>query len=139
MGESIMDDDALLTEYIIQQLGKHVSHNDLIYDICQRTGRDWNNVSTLIAAVEQTHATKIARKQSPVLLIIALGLLIGGIWAAGGALLYYVNLIQSGNSLIDPLLLRSDYVMLIRLVTGIAMIFGALVGAIDQIWKMVSP
>ncbi len=134
-----MDEDALLTEYVIQQLGKHVSRDNLIYDICQRTGRDWNNVNNLVAAVEQTHATKIARKQSPVLLIVALGILIGGLWAAGGALLYYSDLIQAGNFSIDPLSLRRDYVMLIRLGTGIAMIFGALVGAIDQIWKMVSP
>lgn len=132
-------DDAVLTEYIIQQLGKHVSRDNLIYDICQRTGRDWNNVNNLVAAVEQTHSTKIARKQSPILLIIALGILIAGIWSAGGALLYYVGLMQTGNFSIDPLSLRRDYVMLIRLGTGIAMIFGALIGTIDQILKMVSP
>lgn len=132
-------DDALLTEYIIQQLGKHVSRDNLIFDICQRTGRDWNSVNNLVAAVEQTHATKIARTQSPLLLIIALGILIVGIWAAGGAVLYYVDLMRTGNFSIDPLSLRRDYVTLIRLGTGIAMIFGALVGAIDQIWKMVLP
>ncbi len=132
-------DDELLTEYIIQQLGKHVSHDNLIYDICQRTGRDWNNISNLVAAVEQTHATKIARRQSPLLLIIALGILIGGIWLAGGALIYYVGLMQTGNFSIDPLSLRRDYIMIIRLGIGIAMIFGALVGTLDQIWKMVSP
>ncbi|MBI5035453.1 MAG: hypothetical protein HZB51_33425 [Chloroflexi bacterium] len=132
-------DDALLTEYIIQQFGKHVSRDNLIYDICQRTGRDWNSVNNLVAAVEQTHATKIARKQTPLLLIIALGILIAGMWAAGGAMAYYIDLIQTGNFSLDPMSLRRDYVMLIRFGTGVAMIFGALVGAIDQIWKMVSP
>ena len=134
-----MDDDALLTEYIIQQLGKHVPRDNIIYALCQRTGRDWNNVNTLVAAVEQTHATKIARKQTPLLLIIALGILIGGMWAAGGAMVYYIDLIQTGNFSLDPMSLRRDYVMLIRLGTGIAMIFGALVGTIDQIWKMIAP
>ena len=134
-----MDDEELLTEYIIQQLGKHISRNDIIYDICQRTQRDWNSVNTMVAAVEQTHAKEIARKASPLLLVVALGLFIGGIWIAGGAFVYYVNLISTGNFSLDPLSLRRDYLTVIQLVTGTAMIFGALVGAIDQVWKMVSP
>lgn len=131
-------DDALLTEYVLEQLGKHVSRDNLIFDICQRTGLDWNHVSNFVAQVEQTHASKIARKQSPVLFIIALGIFIGGIYLAGGALLYYVGLAQTGNLSIDPLSLRRDYLMLIRLGTGIAMIGGSIIGTLSLIWKMLS-
>lgn len=131
-----MVDDALLTEYILEQLGKHVSRDNLIFDICQRTGLDWNHVSKKVAEVEQTHATKIARKQSPVLFIIALGIFIGGIYLAGGAVLYYAGLAQTGNFSIDPLSLRRDYVMLIRLGTGLAMIGGSIIGTLGLVWKM---
>ncbi|MBI5304808.1 MAG: hypothetical protein HY868_21920 [Chloroflexi bacterium] len=121
-------DEQVLTEYIIDQLGRHVTRNDLIFDICQRTGLPWSQVSDLVTQVERKDQKKIALKQSPVLLLIAVGILIGGVFFACGALMYFVDLARANKFNLDPFSLRRDYFNVIRLFTGLAMILGSLFG-----------
>lgn len=120
--------DQALTDYIIDQLGHHVSRNDLIFDICQRTGLAWSQVSDLVAQVEQQAQKKTALKQSPLLLIVALGILMGGLFLACGALMYFLELARAGMFALDPFSLRRDFLATIRLFTGFAMIIGSLIG-----------
>ena len=123
--------DQALTDYIIDQLGHHVSHNDLIFDICQRTGLAWNQVSDLVTQAERQAQKKIALKQSPLLLIVALGILIGGVFLACGALMYFLELARAGMFALDPFSLRRDVLAVIRLFTGFAMIIGSLIGVVS--------
>lgn len=131
-------DDKILTEYIVEQLGKHASRDNLIFDICKGTGMDWTQVSNLVAQVEETHKKKIAWKQSPLLFVIAIGVLVGGLWAAGGAFLYFFGLAQSGSFSFDLFALRRDYVMILRLITGLGMILGSIIGGLKLVWSLVS-
>ncbi len=121
-------DDSAITDYIVYQLGRHVSRNDLIFDLCQRTGRPWDQISTLVSSVEQQHESRIVWQQSPIFLVIAIGILIAGVYLACGGLLYFGQLIAESNFSIDPFSLRRDYTTFIRIGTGLAMIIGALVG-----------
>jgi hypothetical protein len=121
-------DDSAVTDYIVYKLGKHVSKNDIIFDLCQRTGKSWDQVSALVASVEQKHESRIARQQSPLYLIIAIGIFIAGLYLTCSGMFYFVNLIADGTAGIDPLALRRDYTTFIRIGTGLAMMVGASVG-----------
>lgn len=130
-------DDPVLTEYVIRELGRNVSHNDLIYDLCQRTGQSWELVSKFVADVEQKHSRVIARKQSPLFFIIGIGIFLGGLWLFCGGLLYFVNFLQGKSISLNPFDLRRDYITLIRLGTGLAMIVGSSIGMIRLVLSIV--
>lgn len=126
--------DQDLTDYIIEQLGNHVSRNDLIFDICKRTGLPWSQVNDLITQVEQKDQKKIVLKQSPLLLIVALGIFLGGAFLACGALMYFLDLARAGMFALDPFSLRRDFLATIRLFTGLAMIVGSSIGVGSLLW-----
>jgi hypothetical protein len=123
-------DDSAVTDYIVYKLGKHVSRNDIIFDLCQRTGKSWDQVSALVASVEQQHESRIARQQSPLYLIIAIGVFIVGLYLACSGLFYFVDIIAAGTFGLDPFALRRDYTTFIKIGTGLAMMIGASVGLI---------
>lgn len=121
-------DDSAVTDYIIYQLGRHISKNDIIFDLCQRTGKSWDQATLLVESVEQQHAKRVAWNQSPITLLFVVGILLAGLYLSCGGLLYYVDLISNGTLAIDPFSLRRDYVTIIRIGTGFAMIAGSMVG-----------
>ncbi len=129
-------DNSAVTDYIVHKLGQHVSRNDLIFDLCQRTGQSWEQVNALVASVEQQHESRIAARQSPVLLLGAVGIFIVGSYLACTGLLYFVDLLNAGTLAIDPFALRRDYITLIRTGTGLAMMIGALVGLFMLVRKL---
>ncbi len=126
-------EDPALTEYVIRELGRNVSKNDLIYNLCHRTGQSWDQVSKFIEQVEQKHQRTIAWKNSPLYFIIGISIFLGGIWLFCGGLLYFVNFVRAGSISLNPLDLRRDYVTLIRLGTGLAMMAGSTIGMIKLI------
>ncbi len=132
-------DDSAVTDYIVYKLGQHVSRNDLIFDLCQRTGRSWDQVNALVASVEQQHESRIARQQSPIYIFIGIGVFVAGLYLTCSGLFYFVGLIADGTFAIDPLALRRDYTTFIRIGTGLAMMAGASVGLFALAKKMLSP
>ncbi len=132
-------DESAVTDYIVYKLGQHVSRDDLIFDLCQRTGKSWDQANTLVAAVEQQHEARIARGQSPIFLFMGIGVFIAGMYLACSGLFYFVELIAAGKFAIDPFALRRDYTTIIRLGTGLAMMAGAAVGLFTLVRKMIKP
>ena len=111
-------DDPALTHYVVSQLGKHVTRDNLIFDLCNRA--------------------KIAWRQSLLLFLVALGILVGGLWAAGGAITYFFGLWRQGAFSLDPFALRRDYVMVIRFGSGLAAVIGSVVGILKIFWDLLS-
>jgi hypothetical protein len=82
-------EDPGLTEFVIRELGRNVSKNDLIYNLCERTGQSWDQVSRFVEEVEQKHRQKIARKSSPLYFVIGIGIFLSGIWLFCGE--FYIS------------------------------------------------
>lgn len=103
--------DEGITNLIIEEPGKHHSRNEIIRVVCERAGINWADAAKLIELVEEQNRHTIAKRQSPFLLFISIGTIIGGL-----ALLYlnfqfFIDFFQS-DVLERVLVLRSGYIKL---------------------------
>ncbi len=122
--------EAELSEYVVLQLGKHVARNDLIFKLCHVSGMSWEQANAFVRQVEAQQGARIARHQSPLFIIIGVGILIGGIVLTFFSVTYFVHIYNTG--LTGALDVRRDYRAIAGLVTGIAMILGSLFG----LWRV---
>jgi hypothetical protein len=143
---------------IIQRLSEADSPDDIIMDICQKTGCSWPEAEGLVNRVREEQAVKITQKQMPWLMGVALFFFVAGLLLTGygvygfvaavvaqhGEMVphditwYFMPILEKG---IDPASAFQPaiypYFMLVvgvlfspfsALVSGIAMIFGSLFG-----------
>ncbi len=122
-------DQAELTTYVMQRLGQHVTRNDLVFELCQRTGMSWDQATAFVREVEEQHGPQIARRQSLLFVVLGVGILLTGIVLTYMSLNYVTGVLNGSISWFD---LRRDYYAIARLITGIAMILGSLYG----LWKV---
>lgn len=70
-----------LTHYVIQELGDHVDPDDIIREVCLRSEMDWNQAEEFVNQITSKHALTIAKRRSPLRLIIAIPtLIVGVVW-----------------------------------------------------------
>jgi hypothetical protein len=127
--------EAELTQYVISQLGKHVARNDLIFKLTHATGMSWNQAESFVSEVENQNKRQIALRQSPLLLILGGGIVLGGIVATFISVSYFIALFHAEP--FDIVTLRRSYRMLLLLATGVGMILGGSYGlwrAVTAIW-----
>jgi hypothetical protein len=77
--------------YILKELTRSVPPEKIIYDLTEKSGQHWGDVEALVKQVQQESRGTVARKQSPLYLVlgvltalIGLGLVIGGVSALYG-------------------------------------------------------
>jgi hypothetical protein len=119
-----------LTTFIIKELGKQRSRQDIIQKVCEQGGLHWKEAERLIALVEAQHKRTIATRQTPLLLFLSIGTLLIGI----GLLAFNMQILSAffqKDVLGQILSLQSSYYRIIGLVTGLGMTVGGLVG----LWK----
>lgn len=80
-----IEENPELTQFVVGELGQHIGHNDIIMDVCQRAGVSWKQAEDFVADVEMHFRNKIAQRQSPLLIIIAIGSILGGGFLGGGS------------------------------------------------------
>lgn len=122
MNDSTNDE---ITKMIISKLGKHQSRNEIIVAICEKSGQNWTEAEKLIEQVEAEHQRTIATHQSPVLIIISSMTIIAGIGLLGYGILFFVDFFQV-ETVERVLLLRTGYLRIISILTGLAMLGGCL-------------
>jgi hypothetical protein len=120
------------TDFVVRELAKHRRRDDLIMDLCQRTGGSWEQVDKFVRQVEMGQGKRIAARQSPLLLIIAIGTLIGGLGLGGNAVLATLN----GQSLYLPGVPIPFSGNAVYLVTGLGMIAGGAFGLLRTIGSL---
>jgi hypothetical protein len=119
-----------LTAFIIKELGKQRSRQDIIQKVCERGGLHWKDAERLIALVEAKHKRTIATRQTPLLLFLSIGTLLIGI----GLLAFNMQILLAffqKDVLGQILSLQSSYYQIIGLITGLGMTVGGMVG----LWK----
>jgi hypothetical protein len=113
-----------LAELIVSELGKHKSENDVVFAVAQQGNMSWDEAHRLVQEVKVERRTHIARRQSPLLLGIALVMAIAGVGLAG-----YAAFATLDGVIIFFLSLQIPYLgNVVYFVTGVAMVIGAAVG-----------
>jgi hypothetical protein len=112
---------------IIAQLGRHRDRNDLLTVLSRDLNIDWKQAEQLVRDVEASHRQVIARRQSPLLIILGLGVIIGGfalttygIWD-----FWIFSQLDTTEQFIHS---ESLYLSGGGMVTGLAMITGGIIG-----------
>jgi len=112
------------TSFVISELAKHRNRNDLIMALCEKTGSSWDQAQRLVQQVESENRKAIKARQSPLLIIIGVGIVISGLLLAT----YTVVITLNGTIILFldipiPYLGNATYFC-----TGLAMMGGGVVG-----------
>ena len=126
--DGVVDDERLtalaredLAKYVARELGSSADRNTLIRHVCETGEMSWSEAEAFVARVALEHEHEIAKRQSPLMLVLSVGTLIGGvILTFGGG--YVLVAFFSGE-----LQARLDFAYY-GLATGLAMLAGGLIG-----------
>ncbi len=122
-----------LTDFVVEQLVKHRNRDDLIMILCQNSGMNWYDAEKFIVNIESEHSRKIATGQSPVYLILGVGILVVGLFITGR----YVLATLHGAIYFLPSMPIPYSGNVGWIGTGIAMTLGGIVGIVMTIKKMI--
>ena len=136
-----------IEQQIIARLEDNENRNDILLDLCESQGLDWKQAEALLDSIHAENADDITLTQSPILVLIALAIFVGGVGALfyGAAQLvamyeFFVGLSDQnqpqgvGSFLIYLLADGAGYLGLFAI--GIAMIAGSLRGMSD-VWSAI--
>lgn len=79
-------DDTEYVSFIVAQLSKGTNLDDIILELCRRSGMGWSKAQALVEQVREEQGRQIARRQSPLLGLLALATLLAGLFIAFRAL-----------------------------------------------------
>jgi hypothetical protein len=124
-----------LKRWVISSFSGHKKVNDIIYQLCQQTGWDWNQSKQFVEQVARESQKEIHQRRMPLLLGFSLFFIVGGvvaIFAAVPDLLATLAQMEPPldlSRIIEYILLgRSGYFLIAKLVTGVCGIVGGGIG-----------
>jgi hypothetical protein len=130
-----LSDRKELDDWITQRVSRGINRNDIIPEICMRTGLDWRDAEDYLVKVTQNRGHDIARQRLPLMLGLSLVFIVGGIVAIITSVSTFSNYYQSLPQPLDDsslsylaLFAGTHYTSIIKLVVGIAMIAGGAIG-----------
>ena len=125
-----------VTTKILEDLTDARDVDDIVMEVCEKTGLDWELVEAYVNRLSAENKNKITLAQSPLLTLLALGTFLLG----AGVILYgfyQAYLIYLANSQAFGLyLLTSGGGLFWNFVLGTAMITGSLAGMQD-VWEAI--
>jgi len=127
------------TEFVIKELGKHHNRNDIITTLCEKGGLNWREATQFIQEVESKHGRVIASRQSPLIIIFGICLLILGVGLTFYNLIFFMDFFQARHDVLsidNAMQIRAVYYRAGSLVVGISMMIGGVTGSWETISKM---
>lgn len=126
--------DPAAVRVVIRALGQGLLDDDVCRTLCETHAMAWSDAQRLVAHVRTRHARSIARRQSPYLLVLSIGSLIGGLfmttYLVRGAIVVIVDPLHSVRLL--SFMIRSAPLWL----SGIGGTFGGLFGIVQTIGSL---
>ncbi len=157
-------DETRLTAHVIERLSATEDRDDLILDVCERAGWTWPRAAEFVDRIEAENRHLVARRQFPLLFVLALILFLGGagmivygvygfylaFTGRGGApadlTTYFMPVIETGSDPIEAMrpaispyvqfLLYSLFGPIPALFVGASMALGSLLG-MKKVWSAV--
>lgn len=119
-----------LAQFVVDELSGHQSRRYIVREICLRSEMNWEEAKAFVAEVEQVHQREIAKRRSPITLLIS-----GSVLIIGMASLAYSlhNLTITARVFMESEGLQMEPLMwglseLWNLLPGLAMVLGGLFG-----------
>ena len=137
--------DPEITAYMVKQLSKSKNPDDLVMEICGKTGKSWEEVESLLESVRVEHAQEIIRRQSPLLTSVALGTFITGVVIMIYSVYLLVGAIQAYSAMpVAPIgipdalqaIFAVAYTSFAGVVIGLGMALGSMLG-MRQVWAAI--
>lgn len=135
-----------LIPYILKHLNDADDPNDIIFDICEKSGLAWPEAEALVRGIQEEHADDINVHQAPLLTAIAFVTFVGGLavlaYGIYPIVLAAITLLQQGNiqsllrsqefSFVMNFMVRTGINPFIAIFFGTAMVLGSLLGMQDM-------
>ncbi len=145
-GSFTMDKKEFIPD-ILKRLSDADDPNDIIFDLCEKSGLSWPEAEALVRGIQEEHGDDIAVHQSPLLTAIAFATFVCGLavlaYGIYPIVLAVITLIQQGNfqsllrsqefSFFVNFMVRTGINPFIAIFFGAAMILGSLLGMQD-VW-----
>ena len=87
-------DDPELTAFVIRELGKHRRRSDIVMEVCELNGMDWQAAQKFVYQVAFYNRKSVTARQSPLAIISGAAFVFGGLLLALGSA---VAAIQGNN------------------------------------------
>jgi hypothetical protein len=113
--------------FVIQELGKHHSENEITMALCQKTGMTWHQAEQFIHQVQAEHKHTISSHQSPLLIVMGVAFVLIGLGLIFYNLEFIVSLFNK-DALGLALSARSVYYRIGSIITGFGMAIGGSIG-----------
>jgi hypothetical protein len=120
-----------LRKWVVGSLSSHKKPNEIIFQLCKRTGWDWNQAKSFVGQVTQVDQKQVYQQRMPLLLGIGVFMLAGGILLFLPAFLDLLAILSGIeppldlNKIIEIVFVaRTGYILAARLVTGMGMVIG---------------
>jgi hypothetical protein len=84
-------DDPELTTFVIYELGKNRRRSDIVMEVCERTGMDWQAAQKLVYEVAFDNRKNVAARKSPLAIIFGVAFVFGGLALALGSVMATVQ------------------------------------------------
>jgi hypothetical protein len=113
--------------FVIEELGKHASRDDVLAVVSRALDINWQQAEDLVREIEQSSAREIAIRQSPILIVIGVGVIAGGLALITYGIWYFIDLLQMSSM---QQILYSQFIVDIAgsMVLGLGMITGGIIG-----------
>lgn len=120
-------DERQARAYIVEELGKQLGRNDILLTLCREMDIEWKQADQMIREVEAFDSQQIARRQSPLLTVLGLAVIFGGLALNTYGIWYFWTFTQleAAQQLIET---QYMYITAGGMVTGLAMIVGGIIG-----------
>ena len=126
-----------LAAMIVRELGRHQDIREITRKVCEQGNLGWVEAEHFIANVAEKNKRTIAARQSPLLLILSIGALLGGIGLVAYSIRFFFIFSQE-STMLQILSLRSGYYILGELATGVAMMGAGIYGLWNTIESLFS-
>jgi hypothetical protein len=134
-----------LRKWVVSSLAGHKKPNDIIFQLCRRTGWDWKQAERFVGQITELDSKEVHRRRMPLLFAIGLLMMGGGIFAFLPA---FLDLLAALSALEPPwnaekivfafTAAQTGYYGVIRLFGGLAMFIGGAVGISSAVRSAIS-
>ena len=125
-----------LTSQIIERLTNSENVDDIIMDVCNEDELDWGQAEMLVKRIHAENKNKIVLAQSPLLVLLALGVFLTGV----GLIVYdlyqiYLDYAYFSEGFVIYLTLNGEGIVG-TFILGVAMVIGSLKG-MQAVWEAI--